>query len=322
MALLKKPGSSSTAKSRRSGKMRHYRPRWLLAGLCLLSGVVWAQEEPKRWSVSPMVGVHSPKLTLLNEGEFKAPLPGRGRLVFEDTGDNVNYEFIIENSLPGIDYGTEAGVEFGLLLTDRDSLLFGASVWEGVSTSTVQTEIPFQGSLTPVGYERSGHISYFQYFLGWRHILMKKPGKFNFYSRITLHEVFDVDYKEDLVFGFQGEGGQPFKRFIVMESQATGLFMGQLGVGGEYFLRDWFSLGLDVGYTISARKFQLGNASLKTDVQPEDNLNFKTPVQIDQQGDLRYLAEATSFADEDVTYRDLKLGFDGWRALFRINMYF
>lgn len=322
MAVLSNSGSSKTANSRRTGGILRHCPRWLAVGLWLWSGLVWAQEEPKRWSVSPMVGVHSPKLTLLNEGEFKAPLPGRGRLVFEDTGDNVNFEFVIENSLPTIDYGTEAGVEFGLLLSDRDALVFGASVWEGVSTATVQTEIPFQGTLTPVGYERSGRISYFQYFLGWRRILLNKPGKFNLYGRLTLHEVFDVDYKEDLVFGFQGEAGQPFKRFIVMESQATGLFMGQIGLGGEYFLRDWFSLGLDVGYTISARKFRLGNATLKTDVQPEDNLNFKTPVQIDQQGELRYLAEATSFADEDVTYRDLKLGFDGWRALFRINMYF
>lgn len=297
--------------------------RWLVAaGLWILSLPVCSQEEPKRWSVSPLLGVHSPQMTLLNEGEFKAPLPGEGRIVFEETGDSVIFDFIIENSLPSIDYGTEAGVEFGLLLSERDSLLFGASVWEGASTSTVQTEIPFQGSLTPVGYERSANISYFQYFLGWRRVLMSKPDKFNFYSRLTLHEVFDVDYKEDLVFGFQGEGAQPFKRFIVMESQATGLFMVQFGLGGEYYLRDWFSLGMDLGYTVSARKFTLGNATLKTDVQSEDNLDFKTPVRVDEQGELQYLAEATSFNDEDVTYEALELGFDGWRALFRVNMYF
>lgn len=289
--------------------------------LCLAAAGEGAAQETRerRWSVSPLLGVHSPRLTALNHGEFKAPMTGRGRLIFDAADAGQDFDFVFDNSLPEMKYGTEAGIEFGLSLDERNRLFFGGSVWESGSTSSVRTEIPFQGSLTPVGYERSGRISYFQYFFGWQRTLLSEPKKFRLHSRLSLHEVFDIDYKEDLVFGFD-TGSETFKRLIVMESQATGLFMVQLGLGGEYFLVNWLSVGADLGYTASLRRFKLGNATLSTDIQPEDNLNFRTPAQLDNDRRLTYLAEVRSY--DDVTYRDMELGFDGWRLLFRVNMYF
>lgn len=283
---------------------------------------VQAEDDVKTWSVSPLLGVHSPRMTMLNKGEFRSPLPGRGRIIFEDSGENTDYDFVIDNRLPTIKFGTEAGLELQLMLDRRNSLIFGGSGWEGVSTSAVQTEIPFQGDLTPVGYERSASISYLEYYVGLQRILLTKPKKYNLYGRVTLNEVLDIDYKENLVFGFQdgGTGTNPFKRIIEMDSQATGLLMFNLGLGGEYFLRDWISLGADVGYTVSADKVRLGSATLKTDIQEEDNLDFRAPVRLDSNNKLTYLSDANSF--DDVTYRKLEIGFDGWRALLRINMYF
>jgi hypothetical protein len=279
-----------------------------------------AKAERDRWSVTPMLGIHSPRLKLLNTGEFRAPLPGRGRLIPAGVEEGFDFDFMIENPLPEMSPGTEAGIEVGLRIDERNSIFFGASVWESGSTSSLRTEIPFQGALTAVGHERSGRVSYFQYFIGWQRILNPDNRRYHFYSRVALHEVFDIDYREELVFGFAPPGAETFKRFIIMDSQATGHFMLQLGLGGEYFFRDWLSLGADMGYTHSARKFKLGNATLTSDIQPEDNLNFRTPVQLDQQQRLTYLAEAVSF--DDVTYRDMELDFNGWRALFRVNMYF
>lgn len=284
------------------------------------SRAAYADSDQKNWSVSPILGVHSPTMTLLNEGEFRSPLPGRGRIIFQDSGENTDYDFLIDNRLPSIEYGTEAGIEIRMLLDPKYSLILGASGWEGVSTSAVQTEIPFQGSLTSAGYERSASISYFQYYLGVQRILAQKPRKYDIYGRFTLNEVLDIDYKENMVFAFQGSGGDTFKRIIEMESQATGLLMLNFGVGGEYFLRSWISLGVDLGYTLSADEVSLGNATLKTDIQEEDNLNFRTPVQLDAENEVTYLVDATSF--DDASYRKLKLGFDGWRALFKVNFYF
>lgn len=286
--------------------------------LCLSwSAAVTAAE--KRWSISPTIGVHSPRLTALNHGEFKAPMTGRGQLIFEGADVGESFDFIFENPLQEMKFGTEAGIEFGLALNERNTFFFGASVWESGSTASVRTELPFQGTLTPAGYERSARMSYFQYFLGWQRTLLSEARKFRLHSRVSLHEVFDVDYKEDLVFGFQsGEGS--FKRLIVMESQATGHFMMQLGLGGEYFLTNWLSVGADLGYTASLKKFKLGNATLTTDIQVEDNLNFRTPARLDENQRLTYLAEVRSY--DDVTYRDMELGFDGWRFAFRANLYF
>lgn len=278
-----------------------------------------AAAEERRWNVSPVLGVHSPRLTALNEGEFKAPLPGRGRLIFDQADAGQDFDFVIENALPDMKNGTEGGLEIGFRLDERNTLFFGASVWESGSTSSVRTEMPFQGVMTPVGYERSGRMSYFQYFIGWQRTLLAEAKKFRLHSRIALHEMFDIDYKEDLVFGFD-TGAETFKRIIAMESQATGLLAAQFGLSGEYFLIDWLSIGADLGYTVSLRRFQLGNASLSTDIQAEDNLNFRTPAQLNAQQRLTYLAEARSYTD--VTYRDLELGFDGWRMAFRVNMYF
>ncbi len=273
----------------------------------------------KRWILSPLLGVHSPKLRALNHGEFKALTPGRGRLIFDGGDAGQDFEFVVNNAMPAMRFGTEAGAELGYRLDDRNTVFIGASSWESGSSSTLRTEIPFQGSLTPVGFERSARLSYFQYFLGWQRTLLAEAKKFKLHGRVAMHQVFDIDYKENLVFGFD-TGTDTFKRIIVMESQATGSFMMQLGMSGEYFLTDWLSLGADLGYTASLGTFKLGNATLSTDIQAEDNLNFRTPAQLDSQQRLTYLAEVRSY--DDVTYRDMKLGFDGWRLLFRANMYF
>ncbi|MDX9741343.1 MAG: hypothetical protein RBT81_09225 [Gammaproteobacteria bacterium] len=275
--------------------------------------------DERRWSVSPVLGAHSPRLTALNKGEFKAPLPGRGRLIFDQADAGQDFDFVVNNPLPEMGSGAEGGLEIGFRLDERNTLFFGASVWEGGSTSAVRTEMPFQGVMTPVGYERSGRLSNFQYFLGWQRTLLSEAKKFRLHGRFALHEIFDIDYREDLVFGFD-TGAETFKRIIVMESQATGLLMAQLGLSGEYFLVSWLSIGADLGYTLSLRRFELGNASLSTDIQAEDNLNFRTPAQLNAQQRLTYLAEARSYSD--VTYRDMELGFDGWRMAFRVNMYF
>ncbi|MDR2878032.1 MAG: hypothetical protein LBV36_08360 [Chromatiales bacterium] len=305
----------------KSSSLQRTRERQRIAFLIvfgMLCVIGEAQADEQRWSVSPLLGVYSPRLTALNQGEFKAPMTGRGRLLFDGVDSGQDFDFVFDNSLPEMKYGAEAGLEIGLDLDDRNRLFFGGSVWQSGSTASVRTEIPFQGSLTPVGYERSGRLSYFQYFLGWQRTLFSNK-KFRLHSRLAMHEVFDITYKEDLVFGFD-TGPATFKRLIIMESQATGLLMMQLGLGGEYFLVKWLSVGADLGYTTSLRQFKLGNATLSTDIQAEDNLNFRTPAQLDDKQQLTYLAEAHSYSD--VTYREMKLGFDGWRMLFRVNMYF
>ncbi len=298
----------------------------LIIAWLVWAGAASAAVQGKRWSVSPIIGISSPRLKNLNDGEFAAPLPGQGRLTLPGSGDNINSNFIIDNTLEPIDWGTDAGVEFQLQVGAKDALLFGFSVWEGGSTSSVFTEIPFQGELTPTVYERSGKISYFEYYLGWKRDLFRRPRKYNVYSKLSLRELFDIDYKEEFVFAFQGGPSESFKRVIVTESQATGVLMLELAMGFEYFLADWVSLGVDAGYSFGFSKFKLGDASKKDDIQGNDNIRFKLPSILGANGKLQYLATPAPFDDdpsyEQNFYRPLKLDFNGWRSLFRVNFYF
>jgi len=278
-----------------------------------------AQEQEKIWTVSPLLGISSPELKLLNEGEFKSPIAGRGTIVFDEDASSEDFFYKIDNELPSIDFGTQAGIEFQLALNSRDAFVMGTSIWEGVSTSVVTTEIPFQGVLSKVVLERSGKMSAMQFFLGLKRNIVQKPKKYNLYTKFTLHEIFDVDYKENLVFGFQTGPAETFKRLLVMETQSTGILMFQLGVGFEYFLRDWLSFGFDTAYAIGAGEFQLGNGKITSDFQADDNISPTLPTQL-LNGKLRYLSDVDN--NGVPSYEEMKLKFDGWQLLFRFNIYY
>ncbi len=295
-----------------------------MTGMLLAPGM--AAGDGITWGVSPYLGLHNPSLKQLTGGEFAAPMPGRGRLELQGTGDNIDFDFLIDNTLSAQDWSTNGGVEFQLVFNEKNTLLFGFSVWQSTARSSVITDIPFQGRLTPTSYQRSGDISYFEYSLGWKHKLFQRPRKYNIHSRLLLRELFDIDFKEEFVFAFQGQGGQSFKRVVIIESQATGVLLLELGLGMEYYLYDWLSLGLDAGYGFSLQTYRLGNASRKSDLQPNDNIRFKLPSIQDAGGNIQYLANPAPFdpdpSYEAENYRPLALDFSGWRGLFRINFYF
>ena len=271
--------------------------------------------EKVRWSVSPLLGIYQPVLSGLNGAEFMANIPGQGDIIIDEES-SVSFDFELRNPLSDIRFGTEAGLELELAINEKDSILIGLSSWEGLTTSAVRTEMPFQGILNQVAFERSANISFTQYFLGWKHIFLSKPKNYNVYSRITMHELFDIDLKEDLVFSFDGGPGDSFKRVVVTESQATGILMLQYGLGIEYFVLDWFSFGFDAGFSFSLKKFRLGNARLKSDFQGGDNVNLSLPTILDNDQQLLY------WSNESESYKKLLLSFDGWRALMRATFYF
>lgn len=273
-----------------------------------------AQATDWKWSVSPLLGVYSPQLGDLYNKEFRTPLPGSGGIVIDNAASET-YNFTIENPLPEIKFATEAGVELQLEFNEKNRLLFGIGSWEGVSTSVIKTEIPFQGVLSQVVYERSGRISTTQYFIGLRHDLISES-KRRIYLRATLNEIMDVDYKEDMTFAFVSGPADGFKRVVVMQSQATGILMLQLGAGAEWFLYDWLSLGFDAGYMKGVDSSTLGNASSQDDFQSGDSIDFSLPANVGPDGRLWYLDKTGT------TYKKMYVDFDGWRALFRINFYF
>lgn len=267
-----------------------------------------------------MLGVNSPGLGAINERVLGASLPLRGELLFGGSDTPANVEYSIPNPLPKIKYGTEAGLEFAMEVDERNRFVIGVSSWEGVSTALVQTTLAFQGRLLTTNYERHASISYLQYYIGWRRDFVVKHDKYRIYGSFLLNEVFDIDFRESFVFEFtdSADDSSTFKRVLRQESQATGHLMVQPAIGGEYFIRDWFSLGADLGYLFGLNDFELGNIGSSTDFQAQDGLTLSYPsgTAFDGDGKLGYLDPETN------TYQKMELNMNGWRALFRINIYY
>lgn len=275
-----------------------------------------------RWSVSPILGVHMPDLGLINDKVLGSRLPITGELLFQDGDGPRQVRYPVDSPLPKIRSGTEAGLEFQMEVSEKDYLVIGLSSWEGVSSALVKTTLPFQGRLIDTVYERRANMSYLQYYLGWRRDLFVKHKKYKIYSRLMLNEVFDIDFRESFVFEFV-DGSDPdstFKRITKLETQATGHMMLQPAVGGEIFMRDWLSLGFDVGYAFGLNKFQLGNALVSDDFLPQDTVRIQYPTGEANDGSqtLGYLSD-----DEDeASYKRMDLDMNGWRALFKVNIYY
>ena len=277
-----------------------------------------AEEENEfKWSFGPTFGVHFPSLEILNEGEFKSPiLTGVSPLYDDPEEEGVDTNFIIRNPLPRLGIGFTYGFEFQWYISEKHTFLVGGTSWEKMSEATTQVIFPFQGLLREDTIsQRRGKLSYTQVYLGWNYNFLSKPRKYRLYTKFSLHEVFDVDYKEDLVFTFTDEFGETFKRIIIIESEASGAFMTHFGLGGEFFLLKWLSIGLEsgffVGSIVNLKLDSIKNDFLFTDA---DIRNF--PTSTDVSNNVIYRSE------DDTSWEPFKLGFDGWVALFRIKIYF
>ena len=297
------------------------------------------------------LGGHLPDMRPLSDGLYKAPMIGEATiLVYEggntQTGDNAVIDqniteirdFTINNPVPPVNAGTIGGVEFAWHPNDRHSMIIGMGSWESVSANTVNTNIPLQQYYVSnvVSNTRRDKISYTEYTLGWRYDLISRP-KLKFYSRINLHEVFDIDFREDQTYLFVTSPIPDLagvRRDMVVEAQTASLLMGQLALGAEWFLTDWFSVGFEGGYMIGERSFTLRDVSIKDDFLDTAALNSDSisrngiPYREMSDGTLGYLNPGTTAADvkdastQESHYSPLVLGFDGWRFAFKVSFYY
>lgn len=284
--------------------------------LLVLSPQCWAQDDEQRWSITPLVGINSPKLEQINDGIFRSPVLWSGNIVFQPEGETRAVAVRIPNQLPEIDYGTEIGFELAYDFNSRHTFVLGFSSWEGSSSSTTETVLPFQGIFSQVFFDREGRFSFNQFYTGYRHNVFAAKGKLRLHTQLSLHEFFDIDYREDMVFTFQTGPAESFKRIVQVEPQATGVAALRLGFGGEYFIADWFSIGVQTGYTYGFDDFTLNNIGIKSDFQEDDGVGaIRLPIRRGPNGDAQYLRSDGS------GFEDLDLRIDGWNLLLRVSFY-
>lgn len=289
---------------------------WQLSLLVsLLLSSISGQAQEKKWSLSPYVGLHSPDLTLLNSGLFKAPYAG--------TADNIDVfgatnrtTFFYRNPLPELDPGVLAGLEFQWKVNDRHSIMIGAGTWNASSYATTAGSFPVQGAFESAFAYRKGDISYNEFYFGWRYNVLRRPKKHYLYFGLSAHELFDVAYREDFSLLFLSGPPKSFRRSVVVQSKATGLLLLQGSGGGEWFVTDWLSLGVEGGYALGMKEILLGEGRAQTDFLPTDNLSLQVPiVPNNRTGQL-------GFTPESGETRPLKLSFDGWKALLKVTVYY
>jgi len=318
----------------------------------VVAPVAQGDDEP-RWGFSIVIGGHLPNLSALNKGLYKskligdadvllyeAPLgsqqgqtgqTGAGEVVDQNITETQAFEF--DNPLPEAVVGSHAGVEFLWHANNRHSFILGTGSMENASTNRVIGNIPMQQYFVrnSVLSEHRAKISYTEYTLGWRYNWMSKS-RLKLYSRLSVHEVFDIDFRDDFSFTFLASPIQDLvgvRRVMVAEAQTAALMMGQVAVGGEWFLLDWLSLGFDAGWVFGDSDFTLKDVRVRDDFLAGDSVNRSgMPYRELSDGTLGYLRPDATSADlsnpgtREEYYTPIHLRFDGARYLFRINMYF
>lgn len=290
----------------------------LVWGMC---GVVpaWGAEE-RTFSVGMYMGVHRPALEELNQYEFQSPVAGTATLTNAATGGNSGYNLYFPNPLPELGLGTNAGLEFQWQLDRKHSVIFGGSTWEATSRASIDGLFALQGELAEVHMKRTGKMSYNEFYVGIRRNVIDEPKKYKVYYRLTLNELYDIDYREDLSFTYLSGLATGVTKNIVLMAQATGLLALQPGIGGEYFFRDWMSVGVEASYLLGLRAVQLREGSLKNDFLLTDNLDLYLPYRMNSDfGYAEYLRNPPASRND---YDRLDLSFDGWKILARLSLYF
>lgn len=314
----------------------------LIIALPVISQSALAVES--RWSASFSLGGQLPSLGHLNDGLYKTPFLGTGTVLVsegsigggvdgQDTNETEAIPFRFDNPLPAADVGPIGGIEFTWHANERHAFLFGFGSMESVSSTVLAGNIPVQQYFVSnvVESERRGKISFTEYTLGWRYTMLRR-GNFQLYSRLSIHEAFDIDYREEWTFLFTESPIDDLigvRRNMVAEAESASLFMGQVGVGGEWFLTDWFSIGAEGGYLFGERAFSLREVDLRDDFTAGDALSrVGLPFREMPDGTLGFLNPDATIDDiEDPAtrndyYTPIRLRFDGWRIGFRINIYF
>ncbi|RMH22250.1 MAG: hypothetical protein D6698_01450 [Gammaproteobacteria bacterium] len=279
-----------------------------------------ASLEGDRWGGGFRIGLYDPALTALNQGVFKGPFGG-GAGVFKNpksAGDgNEPVKFAFDNDVPEMDLATEAGIEFKWDRNRRSSYLIGLGSWEGNAKSpSKEVAIPIQNRVTRADMFRRAQFSFTQFYVGWKYNLFRWPDRLRFYTRLTANEYFDIDYREDHIYNFKEFDIDGFKRIMILRAQTTGAFAFSAGLGGEYFWKDWLSLGIEAERVFSFSSFNLRNVQRNSDFSDSEQASFaKLPYAFDASGNML-------FRKKDGTTERVDLRFDSWKLLFNITFYY
>ncbi len=292
----------------------------------------YAENEPA-WGFSPVLTYSKPKLKLFNEKELKAPIVLTANRL-DEVGNSIQTPFTFSNPLDDLEAGLSGGAEFQWRLHKNHSLVLGYSSWEGVSSGSINADFPLQEILSDTIQHRKTKLSYNDFYVGWRYRLFQR-NKYNFYFQAGVHELYDIDFREDLNFEFidirsdtvVGALVSTPQRNIIVQAQSTGSMMLQFGGGGEYFLTEQFSIGFEAGYSFGLEDATLRNQQRRWDFLAMDNIStaaLNLPTK-NVNNETQYLSDFYYDEDEEeyiAVYEKLTLDFDSWKVMLKFTVYY
>jgi len=275
-------------------------------------------EEERGWNVSPLLGVHAPSLSTLNNGLFKSPFAFDANIFNNGNAqDSFVQHSIVKAPLSTVAPAALAGFEFTWRAATRHAFIIGIASWEQTQVTSAGTLFPVQGFNNNARVTRRATISFNEFSIGWRYDWFGTAATSRWYSRLGFHELFDIDYRDRWTILFLDGPSVGFKRLFVMDTQTTGALMFGSQLGWEKRLTKWMALGIEAGYV-----FGIGNVSLKQLVvndtfrdQGDEVLraSFAFPARQNARGSVEYLSQ------DGTNYSPLHLSFGGWRATIKLT---
>jgi len=319
---------------------------WFL--LFAIGGGESAYGEDKNWSVGFLVGIYDPSLETFNDviaNSGKGIVQDPNFLLPRSQAFPPNDRNISSSALEG---SLNFGIEVERLITDRHSLLFSLSVWNGESVA--RDDIPLflrADQVDPFIFPREAryNVQLNQFWLSWRYHLLKNPevGRVFFNIGIAGFALADVtlDSLVKVVCPEPAPGEAPcvpdggFASISSTEASGFG-FSTSFGVGGEIFITDWLSIGANINYVIGEiddleidRIFPSGFEQFD-EVAPESLFgitNVPTPPPVPEVGsnltfaDIRINPNAIN-AEEIQQQNPVKLELNGLSTVFLIRIHF
>lgn len=297
---------------------------FLVLSILLWSTQTYARLQDKGWIFTPTVGMSGPQLESLNSGLFLTPLVGQAEITTdlpEDVEGASAYpseRFTFHNPLASVNFWWEAGIEARRNFGRKNDFYVGVSTWEVNSSASINVKFPLQGAVgNDADYTRRASFSYTQYFVGLRRYMFERSNRFNLYFNFSVHDLFDIDYKDKHVFNYTSGPPAGFRRIMIFETQATGLLLLQFGAGGEIRLADRFSIGFEGSYALGVKDATLKGVSVKEDFNDGDRLTtFPNPIEMGEGGFVSYLSQ------DGINRQDAGFRLDGWRAQIKFNIAF
>ena len=257
----------------------------LLTACCILLPV--PSDAAVQWSLSAVTGYYLPRLKELNYvlNNNKVELGP-----FNADAKPAPYPVIYEGFNPGMPDMRPMAPKFGLQLqadiSPRYAIVFGNS--EGVLDSTKRdVRSFFVGFPIPSNRETRFALSLNQFWLGVKRYWLwgektgeKSTAPRRFYTEVGVLAVTKAYLTTDVFLHvYSPEEGFDFYKVAETESKGNG-YATYLGVGGEYYIMKWLSVGLDIDYVaggVSKIKFvrYFTVDPLEKDIiKPGDKVNY------------------------------------------------